>query len=133
MTNPAPIEAVLLTDVGRVRDHNEDFFCSREPAGAEDEARNGWLYIVADGVGGAEAGEVASSFACERTTHHFLAGSAEPEWGVRLKEAMQAANADLRQLVSDRESNMATTMVAAVIYEGVATIANVGDSRGYHW
>lgn len=133
MTNPAPIEAVLLTDVGRVRDHNEDFFSSREPAGAEDEARNGWLYIVADGVGGAEAGEVASSYACERTIHHFLAGNSDTEWGKRLKEAMQAANADLRQLVSDRESNMATTMVATVIHDGIATMANVGDSRGYHW
>lgn len=133
MTNPAPIEAVLLTDVGRVRDHNEDFVTSREPMGAEDEAKNGWLYIVADGVGGAEAGEVASRYATERTVHHFLAGSDEPDWAGRLYEAMQAANVDLRQLVTDRESNMATTMVATVIHDGEATMANVGDSRGYHW
>jgi protein phosphatase len=48
---------------------------------------------------------------------------------------MQAANTNLRQLVAERNQNkrMATTMVATVIGDQVAYIANVGDSRGYHW
>jgi protein phosphatase len=133
MATKTQIEAVLRTDVGQLRDHNEDYVSSREPADAEDEAKNGWLYIVADGVGGAEAGEVASRFATEQTIKHFLARHAEHDWGKRLREAVLAANADLRQMVVERESNMATTMVATVIHDGQVTMTNVGDSRGYHW
>jgi protein phosphatase len=133
MTTRVQIEAALRTDQGQVRDHNEDFISSREPTDGDDEAKNGWVYIVADGVGGAEAGEVASRFATEQTIKHFLATQAEPNWGKRLREAVQAANADLRQLVLERESNMATTMVASVIHDGHVTMTNVGDSRGYHW
>jgi protein phosphatase len=133
MTTRVQIEAALRTDQGQVRDHNEDYISSREPADGEDESKNGWLYIVADGVGGAEAGEVASRFATEQTIKHFLASDDEADWGKRLRDAVLAANADLRQMVIERESNMATTMVASVIHDGRVTMTNVGDSRGYHW
>jgi PPM family protein phosphatase len=134
MTTVESFAASLRTDPGLVRDHNEDFVTYWEPATAAEEANNGRLYLVADGVGGAEAGEVASSYAAERTVHHYLARSEERDWGRRLSAAMQAANLDLRQLVVSQDGNgrMATTMVAAVIHEGnQATLANVGDSRGY--
>lgn len=125
----------MQTDRGLVRDHNEDFVARYEPQNTADEAENGWLYIVADGVGGADAGEVASEFACERTLSHFLEEGDEGNPGQRLVQAMQAANTDLRQLVAERNENkrMATTMVAAVIHEERAYVANVGDSRAYHW
>ncbi|MCZ7668646.1 MAG: hypothetical protein M5U34_16365 [Chloroflexi bacterium] len=58
--------------MGQVRDHNEDFVINHEPADAAEAAENGWLYIVADGVGGADAGEIASKFAAEKTVHHYL-------------------------------------------------------------
>ncbi len=124
----------LLTHQGQVRDHNEDFVRQREPANPEDASRNGWLFIVADGVGGADAGEIASQFATESAITHYLA-SETADWGQRLYDAMQAANTDLRQMVAERNdhSKMATTMVAAVIHDGNVTMANVGDSRGYHW
>jgi PPM family protein phosphatase len=134
MTTVESFAASLRTDQGRVRGHNEDFITHWEPANSEEEAINGRLYIVADGVGGAEAGEVASSYATERTVHHYLANSEERDWGRRLGAAMQSANLDLRQLVVGQDGNgrMATTMVAAVAHDGnEATIANVGDSRGY--
>jgi protein phosphatase len=131
------INASLQTDQGRVRDHNEDFVAFKEPADMGELARNGWLYIVADGVGGADAGEVASQFATERTIHNYLADGETADWGERLYTAMQAANTELRQLVSEQASTtgnrMATTMVAAVLHGSGATLANVGDSRGYHW
>jgi serine/threonine protein phosphatase PrpC len=129
------IDASLRTDKGRVRDHNEDFVAFHEPAGPSEEDENGWLFIVADGVGGADAGEVASQYATEQTIAHYLAGRETADWGQRLLQAMQAANSDLRQLVAEQVGNnrMATTMVATVLHDSTATIANVGDSRGYHW
>lgn len=106
----------------------------REPQDAADEERHGWLYIVADGVGGADAGEVASQYASEQTVRHYLESS-QSDWGQRLLEAMQGANTDLRQFIAERNDNrrMATTMVAAVIHANQLYLANVGDSRGYLW
>jgi len=132
----SPIIAVLKTDVGRVRDHNEDFFAPCEPTTAEEAIRNGWFYILADGAGGMDAGEIASQHSTERMYHHYLANKDEKDWGKRLVKAMKAANSDLRRLMLEQDngkSRMATTMVAVVIYGDQATFANVGDSRGYHF
>jgi PPM family protein phosphatase len=133
MTSTGQIAASLRTDQGQIRDHNEDFVAFWEPGNAEEEAANGRLYLVADGVGGAEAGEVASRYAAERTIHHFLADRQERDWGRRLGAAMQEANLELRRMVADLgNGRMATTMVAAVVHDqNQVTVANVGDSRGY--
>lgn len=129
------LQASLRTDQGRVRDHNEDYVASAEPASESDEVRDGWLYVVADGVGGAELGEVASEFATERTIYHYMNNRQEPDFGLRLLGAMNAANDELLELIVKRATGnrMATTMVAAVIHNNAAVLANVGDSRGYHW
>ncbi len=128
------VDASLYTDQGQVRDHNEDFICSSEPQNAEEEADLGWLYIVADGVGGADAGEVASKLASNYTTDHYLNNTSKENLGERLHDAMQAANSELRRYVTENGNRrMATTMVAAAIREKDAYIVNVGDSRGYHW
>jgi protein phosphatase len=133
MEATVPLAAAWRTDPGLVRGHNEDFVVVYEPPTADDRQRHGSLYIVADGVGGADAGEVASQYASERTMHHYLATTEEPNLGARLLEAMQAANTDLRRLAADRDDSrrMATTMVAAVVRDGRAYIGNVGDSRAY--
>jgi len=125
----------MQTDRGRVRDHNEDYVIRHEPNNREEEETYGWLYIVADGVGGADAGEVASEYASQQTMSHYITGNGELDPGIRLVDSMQAANTSLRQLVAERNQNkrMATTMVATAIFDQVAYIANVGDSRGYHW
>ena len=131
-----PVTAVLKTDVGRVRDHNEDFFASCEPTQAEEAFQNGWFYILADGAGGMDAGEIASQYATERTHHHYLLYRGDRDWDKRVTKAIQAANLDLRQLMrehDDGKSRMATTMVAVVIDGDKVTFANVGDSRGYHF
>jgi protein phosphatase len=135
MTNIGRMIACLETDTGLVRDHNEDYVESWEPKTRAEEAKNGWLYLVSDGVGGADAGEVASQYASERTIVHYLEMSDQEDWGQRIVDAMQAANTDLRQLVLDHHngSRMATTMVAAIIQEDRVFIGNVGDSRGYFW
>ncbi|GJM40806.1 MAG: hypothetical protein DHS20C20_10880 [Ardenticatenaceae bacterium] len=135
MSNLDQITAVLCTDTGQVRDHNEDFVSHWEPTNLEEEQKHGWLYIVADGVGGADAGEVASEMTSQQTIQHYLAHEDEPDWGKRLQNAMHAANSELRQYVLERNDNsrMATTMVAAVLQENRVYISNVGDSRGYLW
>lgn len=131
----APIVSSLRTDIGRVHDHNEDFITCWEPKTVEDEQRHGWLYIVADGVGGAEAGEIASQFASEKVLATYLAGDTAAERGERLRQAMLLANTELRQMVANEPENrrMATTMVTAVLGQDRVSIANVGDSRAYHW
>ncbi len=135
MENRWQIEASILTDQGQVRDHNEDFVDWRVPVDALDSEARGWLIIVADGVGGSDAGEVASRFATERTLYHYLDDQDSKESGQRLVDAIQKANSDLRKLKAEQEhgSRMATTMVALVIKGNHASMANVGDSRGYHW
>ena len=135
MSNRRLVEASMQTDQGRIRDHNEDFVICWEPTNDQDEANNGWVYIVADGVGGADAGEVASQYASERALAHYLNDNQDLGWGDRLWRAMQAANTDLRQMVADRhdDSRMATTMVAAVFRGDQVYFGNVGDSRGYRW
>ncbi|MEW5988879.1 MAG: PP2C family serine/threonine-protein phosphatase [Chloroflexota bacterium] len=135
MTIQLRIDTVLRSDRGRHRERNQDFVAQKEPAGAEDEARDGWLYVLADGAGGMEAGEVASRYATERTIYHYLANHGERDWGQRLRAAMEAANTDLRELAAEQgQSNrMATTMVAVVFQSRQAILGNVGDSRGYLW
>lgn len=128
------VDASLQTHQGRVRNNNQDFVAWREPSDAEEAQKQGWLYILADGAGGMDAGEVASRFATERTLHHYL-DHEELAWGERLQAAMQAANVDLREMSARHEGNnrMATTMVAVVISDHRAYVANVGDSRAYFW
>lgn len=128
------VDASLQTDQGRVRSNNQDFVAWREPSDAAEAQKQGWLYILADGAGGMDAGEVASRFATERTLHHYLEHD-ELDWGERLQAAMQAANVDLREMSARHEGNnrMATTMVAVVITNDRAHVANVGDSRAYFW
>ncbi len=129
------IKASLSTDRGCLRDHNEDFVASHEPDNPADELRDGRLYIVADGVGGSDFGEVASQYATEQTVYHYLDTFDIGDWRQRLVQAIEAANGDLRHLIAKDGTGkrMATTMVAAVIHGEWATLANVGDSRGYHW
>ncbi len=133
MSSIGKIRSAYLTDRGQVRDHNEDFVIGHEPQTVEQEAQNGWLYIVADGVGGADAGEVASSFASEKTILHFLQNSETDDMGTRLKKAIESAHYDLCTLIDERQDDrrMGTTIVATAIKDDSVAIANVGDSRGY--
>jgi PPM family protein phosphatase len=135
MVESQRIVASFRTDQGRVRENNQDFVAWREPENAQERARNGWLYLLADGAGGMDAGELASRYATERLLQHYLEGAGERDWGLRLHRAMLAANHDLRQLSVTKaaQNRMATTMVAAVIAGSRAYIGNVGDSRAYLW
>jgi protein phosphatase len=135
MSEAPSVSAVMRSDTGLVRSHNEDFVAGYEPEDAAATIVHGWFYIVADGVGGADAGEVASQYATEQAVHHYLTTYVAYDWGERVLRAMQEANTDLRRLASERNDKrrMATTMVAAAIHDSTVVIGNVGDSRAYLW
>jgi serine/threonine protein phosphatase PrpC len=126
------MDRALLTDVGRKRRHNEDSVGHFEPVDPEELASSGRLYIVADGVGGGAAGEVASEYAVKKVLHEYYRSS-QPDLGERLKSAARAANADLFEHVEQHPElgRMGTTIVAAAIHGDQLVICNVGDSRAY--
>lgn len=132
MNPSAPaIEAYLLTDPGRKRAHNEDHVGYFVPEDPEELAANGQLYVLADGVGGASAGDVASEYAVRKVLHAFFDAS-EPDLEQRLVGAVRAANADIYEYaISSNKPNMATTLVVAQVRGSAFKVANVGDSRAY--
>ena len=66
------VEAYLLTDVGRKRPQNEDSVGYFVPDDAQTLAADGQLFVVADGVGGASAGDVASQYAVDKVLHNYF-------------------------------------------------------------
>jgi protein phosphatase len=109
------------SDTGRQRRANEDSLLARAP-----------LFVVADGMGGAQAGEVASRIAVE-SFEPGLPDAREPE--LALAELAQAANSRIHELshVNAEQAGMGTTLTAVYVGEEDVAIAHVGDSRAYCW
>jgi protein phosphatase len=110
------IEAGVATDIGRVRDGNEDSYLVEPP-----------LYAVADGMGGHRGGEVASQLALETLEERFAAREGS------LADQVRAANrAVFERSATDRKvTGMGTTLTAALVIGASAHLAHVGDSRAY--
>jgi PPM family protein phosphatase len=108
------------TDTGRQRRGNEDAFYARSP-----------LFAVADGMGGAQAGEVASHMAVEVLEQGLPDGVGSIE--ERLRTRVAEANARILELAQsdDQLAGMGTTLTAAYVGEDDLTVAHVGDSRLY--
>jgi serine/threonine protein phosphatase PrpC len=128
------IDFAQVSDPGRSRDHNEDYLGC---VSADTDARvrsHGWLFALADGVGGHDCGEVASREAVDTILTGFRkAPGGEPHPGL-LTRLVQAAN--IRVYETGRKASpggiaMATTVVACAIRFDRAAIAHVGDSRCY--
>jgi protein phosphatase len=114
-----------ITDTGRVRGQNEDSFSLLELPGKT-------LFVVADGMGGHEAGEVASRIATETVCRVVQEDSLEGRWQINLVEsAVQKANREVRLEGVRRGVSMGTTLSVALVVDDIAYIANVGDSRVY--
>jgi protein phosphatase len=123
------IDFAEFSDVGRVRLGNEDYVGHVVPDTAEQARNHGWLFVVADGVGGHEKGEVASRTAVETLLDGFReAPRAQPLSGL-LQSLVRKANT--RVLDASLNSGMATTLVACALRYDRAVIAHVGDSRCY--
>jgi protein phosphatase len=115
-----------LTDTGRVRDHNEDFFSCTAVG-------ESILFVVADGMGGQDAGEVASKLAVDTVRREVESGIAGHQNDPQklLECAVQRANAAVACEGASKGSDMGTTLTLALVAQDRAYIANVGDSRTY--
>lgn len=139
---PASVTLVVgyCTDVGQERSLNEDSLLTLAltPVFRSKSATVG-LYAVADGMGGHEAGDVASQAAITTVAQMVVrdvlrpaaAGEPLPDLGEWLTEAAQAASKTVYDRRRDVGSDMGTTLVMALFVGDTATIANVGDSRAY--
>ncbi len=130
------LQSASLTDPGRVRDHNEDCIESRPEIG---------LYVLADGMGGYNAGEVASGMATS-----LIADGVQEEWHLRevdkldreaakklaettLAEHVARANAAFFNTSQNNPecAGMCTTLVVCLFYDDFVAVAHIGDSRLY--
>ena len=123
------IDFAELSDVGRVRTSNEDYLGHVAPDTSEQARSHGWLFVVADGVGGHEKGEVASRTAVETVLEEFRKASRGEPLNSLLQNVVRKANT--RVLEAGMNSGMATTVVACALRYDRAVIAHVGDSRCY--
>ncbi len=117
-------DAFGLSDPGCVRSNNEDYFINDTDSG---------IFILADGMGGAKAGEHAASQAAERL-HKFLLTGKTNDWVGTLEQGFEEANSAVREAARDNPEfeGMGTTLVAAVgVGPDQLQIASVGDSRVY--
>jgi protein phosphatase len=149
VTGPLKVEVFGRTDVGRTRDHNEDSFLvadlTRRVASLQPEVRDhevgprGSLFVVADGMGGAAAGEIASDMAVDTIYTHMInqwandPENTEQRFAFRLKEAVELANQQIHEYAKSHPEHrgMGTTTTAAGVYDGALYLTQIGDSRGY--
>jgi PPM family protein phosphatase len=128
------IEFTEVSDRGRIREQNEDYFGHVAPGGLDQERSRGWLFVLADGVGGHDHGEVASRTAVEAVVQGFReAPSTEPH-ATLLPRLMQLANTrvlDAAHSAAGVGPGMATTLVACALRHDRLVVAHVGDSRCY--
>jgi PPM family protein phosphatase len=136
MTLKGKLTHVEVTDVGKVRDHNEDAIGSQPEIG---------LWVLADGMGGYNAGEVASGIAvktildlvtqaCKREKRAEIeTGTGYMRQTIVLRDAIHRANKVINQTAQSQPQceGMGTTLVASLFYDNKVSIAHVGDSRMY--
>jgi serine/threonine protein phosphatase PrpC len=138
------ISVACLSDTGRVRSANEDSFIVAELNDKEVKAitgnldgyrvgPGGLLLAVSDGMGGAQAGEVASRLAIEQLMRRLGAPAQKELVADRLSNGLKSANRAIRHASRENPafSGMGATMTAALIYQGQAYLGQVGDSRCY--
>ncbi len=128
----ASVKMGAKTDLGRVRDNNEDKFDFFEPEDPAMLAVKGSVYAVADGMGGHSAGQIACELAL-KTLLSVYYSDPSPDKEASLRRAVTEANSliyDTAQAIPDRQG-MGTTLTAAVLCEDTLMIAQVGDSRAY--
>jgi protein phosphatase len=136
MSLRAKIKLAEITDTGKVREHNEDAIGSNADIG---------LMVLADGMGGYNAGEVASGIAVQTITELATEGASrekrneiDPATGLMrqsivLRDAVARANKIIFQTAQSQThcEGMGTTLVTAMFYDNKVSIAHVGDSRAY--
>jgi protein phosphatase len=148
-TKPIRMMVFGKTDVGRNREHNEDSFLvadlTRGSASLQPEVRDheigpkGTLLMVADGMGGAAAGEVASAMATKSVFEHLMTewkadtDNTPQQFAYRLKEAVEKTNQSIHGFAREHPEHrgMGTTTTAVGMLGDTAFVTQVGDSRAY--
>ena len=146
LTHATRIRSAWRTDVGQWRDHNEDAVLVKEVGqGTIDGNTSRGLYVVADGMGGAEAGEIASEISITVVAEHIEQAWSQDRsdsdnverddaaWEVCLREAVEAANTAIVGYATahPEAEGMGSTIVAVLLTERSQILAWVGDSRIY--
>jgi protein phosphatase len=126
------IQAFATSDVGKEREINEDYFYISFP---DDNVQ---LYILADGMGGYQGGEIASKLAVTSAKNYIISnydgtGKEKEDLADLVKNALQYANMVVYEKANSQKelNNMGTTMDICLIYQNKVFIAHVGDSRVY--
>ncbi len=122
------LKTFSITDIGKRRKLNQDYvYTSENPIGNLPN-----LFIVADGMGGHNAGDYASKYTVE-TIIREVENSTNTDVVEILRNAIEVANEHIIKLAKENEdlNGMGTTVVAATCRDGLLTVANVGDSRLY--
>lgn len=123
------MKSFAITDVGKRRELNEDYiYTSDKTIGSLSN-----LFIVADGMGGHNAGDYASKHTVEKVVETIEELPNEQDLEEIIQEAIYRANAYIYEKSRENSSlsGMGTTLVVATIKDGVVTVANIGDSRMY--
>lgn len=130
------LAAAHATHPGLVRQNNEDYVAARIPDAAAVLPARGAVFVVADGVGGHAAGEVASQAAVESFLSEYYSPRAPHQIEAALRQAVQAANLRVYNLAhGDNPAlhGMQTTFTGLVLAGRQAYLAHAGDSRAYLW
>ena len=136
MTTPIPIRrlrAYPATDAGRLRaPQNEDSYALPPALTQEQDRDKGYLYVLADGMGGYQAGEVASAIVTQVLPAAYYA---DPDTNIPASLERAIASAE-RQIKADQQAHtshaqMGSTVVAVVVRGNLVVVSNVGDSRCY--
>ena len=135
------LQWAALTDQGVERDHNEDAIDARVYSRANGDLLG--LFMVADGLGGQDSGEVASGMTTEAVWEALRQGVWErllrgeamspDDLEAQIVAAARAANVAVYQARTGRGSEMSSTLTLALVVGNAAYVANVGDSRTYLW
>jgi PPM family protein phosphatase len=133
-THMLDIEFAELSDPGRVRSHNEDYIGHVAPESPARARSHGWIFALADGVGGQRQGEVASRAAVQEVLGGFRRAKENVLHKDLVTQMVQAANARVceSEAISGRAGvGMASTIVVCGVRFDRATVGHVGDSRCY--
>ncbi len=119
------MRAYGISDIGRVRQNNEDYFCISSSVEG--------LYLVADGMGGHNAGEVASNLAIQTVEQYISSNVDNDSLENILSQALSSANDKVYNMSCNNSnmSGMGTTLTLALVKDNELYFAHVGDSRGY--
>jgi serine/threonine protein phosphatase PrpC len=128
------VEFAALSDDGKLRDHNEDYLGHVIPADPQQARSHGWLFALADGVGGHSHGEVASLTAVTKLKASFQSAPVSEPLSTLVARLAREANVEVYETAKKTGvggSNMATTLVACALRYDRVAVAHAGDSRCY--